>query len=113
VPTSALIAGFVLCGFLAIVYVKMIPKPMARVPGAKVEDLSEKKLVIESDPTGADVWIQDQRMGVTPYQADNDYSFGAKMDLKVRKMGMVDVATKFAGGRGQKVSVVLAPPPDE
>jgi hypothetical protein len=113
IPTAALIGGFALCALLAIGYASFSPKHASRVAGARVEDVSDKKLVVESDPPGADVWVQGQRMGVTPFEVDNDYPFGAKQEVKVRKLGLVDVTAHFAGGRGQKVTAVLLPPSDE
>jgi len=75
----------------------------------KKREIESQWLLINSDPPGADVYINDQVSGKTPYQNElpvGKYTWNLKKQLYLPDGGVVELV---AGGQKQKINVVLKP----
>ena len=73
------------------------------------DEIETQWLIITSDPTGADVFIDDQPAGVTPYQSElpvGKHSYRIQKELYLNEAGMVELAS---GNEKKKIESKLRP----
>jgi hypothetical protein len=64
-------------------------------------------LVIDSTPSGADVYLGDERLGTTPLAVDNPYAEGERFQVTVKKPGYRPARLDAAGGGPARLEVTL------
>lgn len=74
-----------------------------------IEDLtSAPLLIIESTPSGAEIWIDGEWLGNTPFAGDNRHARGAH-EIRLRLDGHRDATLEIQGGESSRLNVTLRP----
>lgn len=93
-PSVLLIAGFFVAALAGVFGTWMIVKPS----GAP----SKLTFHLESTPSGADVFVDGKKMGVTPIDLEQGLANGrAGIELRLEKEGFVSSTTKLSGNGGR------------
>lgn len=72
-----------------------------------LEGMSRSPLVIiESSPDGAEIWMEDEWLGNTPFAGDNRYPKGTHR-LRLKLKGYQDAMLEIQGGESSRLSVEL------
>jgi hypothetical protein len=66
-------------------------------------------LMVDSEPSGADVFLGDQYVGVTPLAVDNPYPDGERFEVTVKKRGYLEARLAADGGEPAHLEVKLIP----
>jgi hypothetical protein len=106
-----LLVGVALLLLAAIGYQVAFASSGASRPASAVLDIAGKELVVDSEPSGAEVTAGEQKLGKTPLQVENPFPLGKKVLINVRLPGGGAVDIPIAGGRGQHVTARLAVAP--
>lgn len=63
-------------------------------------------LIIESTPSGAEIWIDGEWLGNTPFAGDNRHAKGAH-EIRLRLKGYREATLEIQGGESSRLNVVL------
>jgi hypothetical protein len=66
-------------------------------------------LMVDSRPAGADVYLGDQYVGVTPLAVDNPYPDGERFEVTLKKRGYLEARLAAEGGEPAHLEVTLIP----
>lgn len=101
-PWRWMVGAILVFGAAAAAYITWIPPPNAKPSSGKAIPI----LQIESEPSGAAIYINGEKMGETPFFIENQYAT-ASMEVRVVKKHYQPWNGTFIGGRNAQIHAVL------
>ena len=86
-----------------------------RLPGEPAGDrvlapgIAGAILLVDTEPSGADVFLGDEHLGTTPLAVDNPYPDGERFEVTVKKRGYLEARLAAGGGEPAHLEVKLIP----